>query len=84
MPRRCALKVELSAGKKSAHGDVNIGAFADNGVEDRAADCTVEVMRHCTAIDQAGILAFGKPESLSPDAGQGLKADPVVRRQLEQ
>jgi hypothetical protein len=69
---------------ESSHGDVDELAVADDRIEERAARLTMRVVTVLVAIDQKVVLPWvmlNLSRSMPPN---GLKAEPVARRQFEQ
>src|SRR6516162_3882561 len=56
-----------------SHRDVNKGAVADEGIEERAAGLAVGVMGLFAAVDEKVVGAARNPEFPALDAGEGLE-----------
>ena len=68
---------------ESSHGDMDKGAFADDGIEERPANPAMRVVAVFVAEDHELVFAPGDGELVALYPGE-CKAEPVVRRQSEQ
>ncbi len=69
---------------EGTHRDVDVGAVADQGVEEGAALAAVGVVRLVAAVDQQAVGSLRDGELVLSIPANGLNAEPVVRRQFEQ
>jgi hypothetical protein len=56
-----------------AHGDVDKGAVADNGIEQRAAPAAVCVVPGLVTANQKGLGTLGKDKLVALDSGERLE-----------